>query len=117
MNHKDVTDASYEFARKRSIRRAAIHGHLFLEEQTHTKYTKKICKIESDDTRTLANARDRGGLWRVNKNMQALLLKSECIFRSKTAQFSVKIICADIVKSMFKNCHPTSKQFVMTSKL
>ena len=68
----------------------------------------KACKIESDNTQTLVNARDRGGLWRVNKNMQALFLKSECIFRSKTAQFSVKIICADIVKSMFENCVITS---------
>lgn len=27
----------------------------------------QACKVESDDTQTLINARDRGGLWRVNK--------------------------------------------------
>ena len=36
--------------------------------------------------------------------MQNLFLKSECIFRSKSAQFSVKIVCADIVANMFENC-------------
>ena len=41
----------------------------------------KACKVDSDDTQTLVNARDRGGLWRVSKNMQNLFWKSECIFR------------------------------------
>ena len=64
----------------------------------------QACKVDSDNTQTLVNARDRGGLWRVNKNMQALFLKRECIFRSKTAKFSVKVNCADIVKNMLENC-------------
>ena len=68
----------------------------------------KACKVDSDASQTLVNARDRGGLWRVNKNMQALFLKSECIFRTNTAKFSVKVICADIVKKMLENCVITS---------
>ena len=28
------------------------------------------CKIDSDDTPTLVNAKDRGGLWRVNETVQ-----------------------------------------------
>ena len=68
----------------------------------------QACKIDSDDSQTLVNARDRGGLWRVNKNMQALFLKCECIFRTHTAKFSVKIICAEIVQKMLENCIITS---------
>ena len=68
----------------------------------------KACKVDSDETQSLVNARDRGGLWRVNKNMQNLFSKSECIFRSQTAQFSVKIVCADIVTNMLENCTITS---------
>ena len=63
----------------------------------------QACITSSDDTQILVDARDRGGLWRVNKNMQCIFLTYECIFRSKTAKFSVKIVSADIVNSMLKN--------------
>jgi hypothetical protein len=77
----------------------------------------QACKIDSDDTQTLVNARDRGGLWKVNKNMQVLFIKSECIFRSKTSQFAVKIVCADIVKNMLENCTITSKYKTVCSDI
>ena len=63
----------------------------------------QACKVESDELQTLVNARDRGGLWRVNKQMQALFYKCECIFRTNTAKFSVKLICADFVKKMLED--------------
>eukprot|EP00112_Aurelia_sp_Birch-Aquarium-sp1_P007430 Seg181.7 transcript_id=Seg181.7/GoldUCD/mRNA.D3Y31 product="hypothetical protein" protein_id=Seg181.7/GoldUCD/D3Y31 len=37
----------------------------------------QACKVESDDTQTLINARDRGGLWRVNKRIEKVFLQSE----------------------------------------
>ena len=33
----------------------------------------------------------------------------ECIIQSKIAQFSVKIVCSDIVKSTIENCTITAK--------
>ena len=42
------------------------------------------------------------------KTCKPYFFKSECIFRSKTAKFSVKVICADIVKNMLENCTITS---------
>ena len=63
----------------------------------------QACKIDSDDSQTLVNDRDRGGLWKVNKNMQDLFTKCECIFRSKTAKFSVKIVCGELVKYMLQD--------------
>ena len=69
----------------------------------------KACKVDVDDTQTLVNIRDRGGLWRVNKLMQDLFLTCENIFRSKTSNHSSKIICEEIVKSMFENSTIRSK--------
>ena len=69
----------------------------------------QACKIESDDSQTLVNARDRGGLWRVNKNMQDIFSKSECIFRNKTARFSVKIDAAEIVQNIIESSTIKSK--------
>ena len=60
-------------------------------------------------TQTLVNARDRGGLWRVNKNMQDIFSKSECIFRNKTARFSVKIDAAEIVQNIIESSTIKSK--------
>ena len=61
------------------------------------------CKSYSDDTQTLVNARDRGSFWNVNKNMQQLFIKCECIFRAHTSLFSVKIVCKDLVHVMLQN--------------
>ena len=91
-----------------------LHNKFRFSKSSSNDYNRQCvailqaCKVDSDNTQTLVNARDRGGLWRVNKNMQALFLKSECIFRSKTAKFSVKVICSDIVKNMLENCTITS---------
>ena len=63
----------------------------------------KACKSDSDDTQTLVNVQDRGGLWKVNYSMQQLFLKCECIFRSHTSEFSVKIVCEDLVYLMLQN--------------
>ena len=52
---------------------------------------------------TLVNARDRGGLWKVNKNMQQLFIKCESIFRTHTSLFSVKIVRKDLVHVMLQN--------------
>lgn len=69
----------------------------------------KACKVDVDHTQTLVNIRDRGGLWRVNKLMQDLFLTCENIFRSKTSNHSSKIICEEIVKTMFENSTIRSK--------
>lgn len=63
----------------------------------------KSVKIESDESQTLVNARDRGGLWRVNRNMQEIFLQCECIFRSQTSHFSTKLVCSELVDAMLKN--------------
>ena len=35
--------------------------------------------------------------------MQQLFIKCECIFRTRTSQFSVKIVCIDLVHFMLQN--------------
>ena len=77
----------------------------------------QACKIESDDAQTLVNARDRGGLWRVNKNMQALFLKVSVFSDQKQLSFLSKLFVQTLLKICLKTAqsHPTSKQFVMTS--
>ena len=44
------------------------------------------CKIDSDDTQTLINTKDRGGLWRVNETVQNIFIECEKIFRSLSHQ-------------------------------
>ena len=39
------------------------------------------CKRDSDDTRTLINAKDRGRLWRINETVQNIFIACEKIFR------------------------------------
>ena len=70
------------------------------------------CKTDSDNTQTLIDARDSGGLWKTNKTMQQVFLKCENIFREKTAQFSTKIITTDLLElmmesSVIKSCFQT----------
>ena len=45
------------------------------------------CKIDSDDTQKLVNAKDQGGLWRVNETVQNIFIESEKIFLSFTSVF------------------------------
>ena len=46
------------------------------------------CKIDSDDTQTLINAKDQGGLWRVNETVQNISIEYEKIFRSLHQHFA-----------------------------
>ena len=55
------------------------------------------CKIDHDSSQTLVNARDRGGLWKVNPKTQSIFINCEKIFRKETVQFTTKIICSDLV--------------------
>ena len=61
------------------------------------------CKVETDDTQTLVNARDRGGLWKVSKRMQDICLECEIVFRNKTANFTSSLVCEDLVKETMNN--------------
>ena len=42
------------------------------------------CKVDSDDTQILINAKDLGGLWIVNETVQNIFIECEKIFRSFT---------------------------------
>ena len=46
------------------------------------------CKTDSDDTQTLINAKDQGGLWRVNETDQNIFIEYEKIFRSLHQHFA-----------------------------
>ena len=61
------------------------------------------CKVESDDTQTLINVRDRGGLWRVNKQIERVFLQSELLFRARTVSFKTKLACEDLVEEILKD--------------
>ena len=63
----------------------------------------QACKVESDDTQTLINARDRGGLWRVNKQIERVFLQSELLFRARTVSFKTKLACKDLVEEILKD--------------
>ena len=45
------------------------------------------CKIDSDDTQKLVNAKDQGGLWRVNETVRNIFIECEKIFYSFTSAF------------------------------
>ena len=49
------------------------------------------CKIDSDNTQTLINAKDRGGLWRINGTVQNIFIECDK-FRSFTLAFCQKWI-------------------------
>ena len=61
------------------------------------------CKVESDDTQTLINARDGGVLWKVNKQIERVFLQSELLFRARTASFKAKLACEDLVEEILKD--------------
>ena len=63
----------------------------------------KACKLENDITQTLLNARDRGGLWKIKKKIQDIILNCEIIFISNAANFTTLLICKDLVDKMMKN--------------
>ena len=61
------------------------------------------CKIGSDDTQTLINAKDRGGLWRVNETVQNIFIKCEKIFRCFTSEFRLVFKYSELVQEMQAN--------------
>ena len=63
----------------------------------------QACKIDSDETQTLANVRDRGGLWRTNGKIQDVFYQCEIMFRNKTAPFITTLNCGDLMDNMFQN--------------
>ena len=60
----------------------------------------QACKVEEDESQTLVN---RGGLWKVNINMQQIFIHCEKIFRSATANFTTKIDCPTLVNKILKD--------------
>ena len=61
------------------------------------------CKIDSDDTQTLINSKDQGGLWRVNETTQNILIECEKIFRSFTSEFRLVFKYSELVQEMQAN--------------
>ena len=76
------------------------------KQNTYQQYTSILqsCIVESDDTQTLIVARDRGGIWRVNKRIEKVFLGAELLFRSKSSSFITKLICQDIIKEILQDC-------------
>ena len=68
----------------------------------------KACKVEHDDSQTLVNLNDRGGLWKVNKGMQGIFIECENIFRARTNTFRTSIDSTSLVSEMLQNCHVVS---------
>ena len=54
----------------------------------------------SDSTETLINLQHRGGLWRVNDNVQNIFIEREKIFRLSTSNFQTVINSAQLVQDM-----------------
>ena len=71
----------------------------------------KACKVEHDDSQTLVNLNDRGGLWKVNKEMQGIFIECENIFRARTSTFQTSIDSTSLVSEMLQNCHVVSSYF------
>jgi len=61
------------------------------------------CKVETDVSQTLIDARDRGGLWKISKRMQSVFLECEKLFRKSTSGFISKLSCEVLVQEAFKN--------------
>ena len=66
-------------------------------------YFNFASKLENDVTQTLVNARDRGGLWKVNKKIKDIFFNCEIIFRSNTANFTTLLIFKDLFDKMIEN--------------
>ena len=72
----------------------------------------KACKVEHDDSQTLVNLDDRGGLWKVNKEMQGIFIECENIFRARTSTFQTSIDSTSLVSEMLQNCHVSSYRLI-----
>ena len=62
-----------------------------------------FCKIDSVRIQALINAQDRGGLWRVNDNVQNIFIECEKIFLSFTLNFQTVIYSVQLVQEMQRN--------------
>ena len=70
-------------------------------------------KIDSDGTKTLINAKDRGGLWRANETVQNIFIECEKIFRSFTSEFRLVVKYTEL--RWYKKCKQTQLLFqIMT---
>ena len=69
----------------------------------------QACKVEENESQTLVNARDRGGLWKVNINMQQIFVHCENHFRSATVNFTTKIDCPSLVNKILKDSFVLAK--------
>ena len=74
------------------------------EHNMQTVSILQACKVDCDDSQTYVNARDRGGLWKVNKQAQTIFIECEKIFRVKTSSFITSINSDALITEMFKNC-------------
>ena len=54
----------------------------------------------SDNTQILINSQDRGGLWRVNDNVQNIFIECERIFRLSPSNFQTVTNSAQLVQEM-----------------
>ena len=61
------------------------------------------CKVDSDDTQTLINAKDWGEIWRVNETAQNIFIECEKIFRSFTSEFRLVFKYSELVQEMQAN--------------
>ena len=68
----------------------------------------KACKVEHDDSQTLVNLNDKGGFWKVKKEMQGIFIECEKIFRTRSSTFQTSIDSTSSVSEMLQNCHVVS---------
>ena len=69
----------------------------------HCSQILHACKVDTDESQTLVEARDRGGLWKVNKKFQAVFLESEKYFREQTSKVLSNLSCQHMVQESMKN--------------
>ena len=60
-------------------------------------------KVFQDEEQILVNAKDRGGLWKVNKDAQNILSIAETMFRRATNNFVFKINEVNLISETAQN--------------
>ena len=86
-----------------------LYSEFKFSKNTDCVYSKQCvsillcCKIDSDDTQTSINAKDRGGLWRVNETAQNIFLECEKIFPSFTSELRIVLKYSALVQEMQAN--------------
>ena len=61
------------------------------------------CKIDSDDTQTLINTKDWGGLWKVKETVQNMFIECDKTFHSFISAFCLVFKYSDLVKEIQAN--------------